>query len=66
MKNRTKFFSFLFILAFLGSCSQMDSSISPVGIWTYPGGEAAPMSMVFQSDGKMIFRGGFEMFNPAS
>lgn len=66
MKNKTMLFSFLFFLALLGACSQMDSSVSPVGIWTYDGGEAAPMSMVFQSDGKLIFRGGFEMFNPAS
>ena len=66
MKNKSKLISFLFILAFFVSCSQMDTSVSPVGIWTYSGGEAAPMSMVFHSDGKLIFRGGFEMFNPAS
>ena len=66
MKNKFILFSFLFFLAFFGSCSQKDAPVSPVGIWTYAGGEAAPMSMVFQSDGKLIFRGGFEMFNPVS
>ena len=43
-------------------------AISPLieGIWTYPGGEAKPMHMVFDSGGTLSFQAGFENYNPSS
>lgn len=37
----------------------------PQGIWTYPGGSAEPMSLIFNADGTLIFVGGFLRFNPS-
>lgn len=62
--NSLLFFSFLFILGFLESC--FFKTVSPVGIWTYPGGAVEPMSMVFHADGKLTFVGGFKKFHPAT
>jgi hypothetical protein len=59
------FFSLLLILSILGSCSLKPAIVSPEGTWDYPGGAAEPMSMVFQSDGKLTFAGGFKKFHPA-
>ncbi len=58
------FFSLLLFLGFLESCS-LKTIVSPVGTWTYPGGDIEPMSMVFHSSGKLTFVGGFKKFNPA-
>ncbi len=60
------FFSLLLFLGILGSCSLMTSIVSPEGTWTYPGGATEPMSMVFHSDGKLTFVGGFKKFEPAT
>lgn len=59
------FFSFLVILGILESCS-LKTIVSPVGTWDYPGGAVEPMSMVFHSDGKLTFVGGFKKFEPAT
>jgi hypothetical protein len=59
------FFSFLFFLGILESCS-LKTVITPVGTWSYPGGAAEPMSMVFHADGKLTFVGGFKKFQPAT
>jgi hypothetical protein len=58
-------FSFLLFLGFLESCL-FKTAISPIGIWTYPGGAVEPMSMVFNADGKLTFVGGFKKFHPAT
>jgi hypothetical protein len=60
------FFSLLLFLGFLESCSLKPTIISPEGTWSYPGGAAEPMSMVFNSDGKLTFVGGFKKFNEAT
>ena len=59
------FFSFLLFVGFLESCLLKTTIVSPEGTWTYPGGATEPMSMVFQSDGKLTFVGGFKKFQPA-
>jgi hypothetical protein len=59
------FFSFLLFVGFLESCLLKTTIVSPEGTWTYPGGAVEPMSMVFQSDGKLTFVGGFKKFQPA-
>ena len=58
-------FSFLLLLFIIPSCS-LKTTIYPVGIWTYPGGAVEPMSMVFHSNGKLTFVGGFKKFHPAT
>jgi len=58
-------FSFILILSILGSCLLKPAIVSPEGTWTYPGGAAEQMSMVFQSDNKLTFVGGFKKFQPA-
>jgi hypothetical protein len=60
------FFSLLLFLGILGSCSLKTTIISPEGTWSYPGGAAEPMSMVFHSGGKLTFVGGFKKFHPAT
>lgn len=60
------FFSLLLFLGILGSCSLKTTIVSPEGTWCYPGGAAEPMSMVFHSDGKLTFDGGFKKFQPAT
>jgi hypothetical protein len=58
-------FSFLLLLGLLAACL-FKPAISPIGIWTYPGGAVEPMSMVFNADGKLTFVGGFQKFHPAT
>jgi hypothetical protein len=60
------FFSLLLILGILVSCSLKTAIVSPEGTWDYPGGATEPMSMVFHSDGKLTFAGGFKKFEPAT
>jgi hypothetical protein len=60
------FFSLLLFLGILGSCSLKTVVVSPVGTWNYPAGAAESMSMVFHSDNKLTFAGGFKKFNPAT
>jgi hypothetical protein len=62
--NSLLLFSFLLFLGLLESCF-FKTAISPIGIWTYPGGDVEPMSMVFNTDGKLTFVGGFKKFHPA-
>jgi hypothetical protein len=50
----------------LASCSLKATYVSPEGTWSYPGGGASPMSMVFHSGGKLTFVGGFNNFHPAT
>jgi len=39
---------------------------SPIGVWSYPGGDGPPMTMTFNADGTVIFKGGgFEECNPS-
>ena len=61
-------FSFLLLLIIFASCTLKTKPviISLVGTWTYPGGGADPMSMVFHSNGNLNFVGGFEKFHPAT
>jgi hypothetical protein len=59
------FFSFLLLLSIVSSCLLKPTIVSPEGTWTYPGGAAEPMSMVFHSDGNLTFVGGFKKFQPA-
>jgi len=40
--------------------------LSPEGAWTYPGGSAEPMSIIFNADGTLTFVGGFLRFNPST
>ena len=65
MKSLLLFF-FLLLLSVLASCSLKPVVVSPVGTWTYPAGAAEPMSMVFHSDNKLTFAGGFKKFHPAT
>jgi len=62
--------SLCFLLFLFTSCAikEMISETpdSPEGIWTYPGGSAGEMSMVFYPGGKLVFVGGFNNFNPAT
>lgn len=60
------FFSLLLFLGILGSCSLKTVVVSPEGTWNYPAGAAEPMSMVFHSDNKLTFAGGFKKFHPAT
>ncbi len=60
------FFFLLLFLGILGSCSLKTTVVSPEGTWSYPGGAAEPMSMVFHSDNKLTFVGGFKKFNEAT
>jgi len=60
------FFSLLLFLGILGSCSLKTVVVSPVGTWNYPAGAADSMSMVFHSDNKLTFAGGFKKFHPAT
>jgi hypothetical protein len=60
------FFSLFLSLGILGSCSLKPIIVSPEGTWTYPGGATEPMSIVFRSDGKLTFIGGFKKFEPAT
>ncbi len=60
------FFFLLLFLGILGSCSLKPAIVSPEGTWDYPGGATEPMSMVFHSDGKLTFVGGFKKFEPAT
>lgn len=39
--------------------------VSPVGVWVYPGGDAARSEMTVDSDGGIRFGGDFERYNPA-
>jgi hypothetical protein len=50
----------------LASCSLKATYVSPEGEWNYPGGATTPMAMVFHSDGKLTFVGGFNNFHPAT
>ena len=59
-------FSFILLLSIVSSCLLKPTIVSPEGTWTYPGGATEPMSMVFQSDGKLTFVGGFKKFHPAT
>ncbi len=59
-------FSFLILLSIAVSACFFKAPISPIGIWTYPGGAVEPMSMVFNADGKLTFVGGFTKFQPAT
>jgi hypothetical protein len=59
-------FSFLLLLSVVVSCSLKTGVVSPVGTWTYPAGATDSMSMVFHSDGKLTFAGGFKKFHPAT
>jgi hypothetical protein len=34
--------------------------------WEYPGGDTKPMQIDFESNGRLVFREGFEYLNPAS
>lgn len=60
------FFSLLLFLVVLASCLLKPTIVSPEGTWSYPGGAVEPMSMVFNSDGKLTFVGGFKKFHPAT
>jgi hypothetical protein len=64
--NSILFFSLLLLLAVIASCSLKPVIVSPVGTWNYPAGAAEPMSMVFHSDNKLTFAGGFKKFHPAT
>jgi hypothetical protein len=68
LSGRLKLLIFLSIIffVFLSSCSLRTTYESPEGAWTYPGGAASPMSMVFHSGGTLTFEGGFNNFHPAS
>ncbi len=65
IRSSILFFSLLFFLGIFGSCSLKPAIVSPEGTWTYPGGATEPMSMIFHSDGKLTFAGGFKKFEPA-
>ena len=65
MKSLLLFF-FLLLLSVVASCSLKTVVVSPVGTWNYPAGAADSMSMVFYSDGKLTFVGGFKKFEPAT
>ena len=64
------FFNVCFLLFIISSCTIKDiiieSKETPEGIWTYPGGSVEPMSLVFHSDGRLEFVGGFQKFVPAT
>jgi hypothetical protein len=60
------FFYFLLFLVIFVSCSLKTTVVSPEGTWSYPGGAAEPMSMVFHSNGNLTFVGGFKKFNEAT
>jgi hypothetical protein len=59
-------FSFLLLLCVVASCSLKTGVVSPVGTWNYPAGATEQMSMVFHSDNKLTFAGGFKKFHPAT
>jgi hypothetical protein len=41
------------------------SSVSVPGIWRYKGGDEKPMEIRFLPDHKVMFKGGYEFYNPA-
>lgn len=45
--------------------SPFKKSVSVVGVWRYQGGEEKPIEMRFLPDHKVIFRRGYEFYNPA-
>jgi hypothetical protein len=63
------FWCLLFTLIILTTCTLKKIAplppASPEGIWTYPGGSAEPMSIMFHADGTLTFSGGFLKFNPS-
>jgi hypothetical protein len=66
MKRMLIFFSLLIFTGILASCSLKPAYLSPEGTWSYPGGDAKPMSIVFNPNGTLTFVGGFKNFNPAT
>jgi hypothetical protein len=66
MKKILIILSLLIFAGILVSCSVKTAYLSPEGTWSYPGGDAKPMSIVFNSNGTLTFVGGFKNFNPAT
>ncbi|MBN1473226.1 MAG: hypothetical protein JW914_01295 [Syntrophaceae bacterium] len=60
----------LFVLIILNACTLKKivplPAAPPEGVWTYPGGGAEPMSIIFNADGTLTFAGGFLKFNPSN
>jgi hypothetical protein len=59
-------FLLLIFSGILASCSLKAPYAPPAETWNYPGGATSPMSMVFNSDGRLTFVGGFNNFHPAT
>jgi hypothetical protein len=59
-------FSLLIFAGILASCFLKTTYLSPEGTWSYPGGDAKPMSLVFHSNGTLTFVGGFKYFHQAT
>jgi hypothetical protein len=66
MKKVLIILSLLIFAGAIASCSVKTVYLSPQGTWTYPGGDAKEMSMVFNSDGTLTFVGGFKNLQPAT
>jgi hypothetical protein len=48
------------------SNASLKRGFSVLGVWRYKGGEEKPMEIQFLPDQKVVFKGGYEFYNPAT